>query len=162
MVCAPQQQRKICLVNHKIIFPEVQAEFIANQRVLAGHFQWGESSDQRIVKHEYSNTQCQVTLSHFARRDATHRYVRACFACPQIDGRFELALEAEESVFAVGAQYTGVGQWPRAVQCLSYLSAKSVPMSPITGTLQATTPSQLDRVTAFSAYPNLAPFYTSV
>eukprot|EP00903_Cladosiphon_okamuranus_P019616 g18040.t1 len=35
------QQRKICLVNHKLIFPDVQGDFIAKQRVIAGHFRWG-------------------------------------------------------------------------------------------------------------------------
>ncbi|CAM9176307.1 unnamed protein product, partial [Hapterophycus canaliculatus] len=35
------QERKICLANHKLIYPEIQGEFIANQRVLAGHFRWG-------------------------------------------------------------------------------------------------------------------------
>lgn len=36
------QERKICLVNRKVIFPEIQGKFIAEQRVIAGHFQWGE------------------------------------------------------------------------------------------------------------------------
>lgn len=36
------QERKICLANHKLIYPEIQGEFVANQRVLAGHFRWGE------------------------------------------------------------------------------------------------------------------------
>lgn len=41
IVCAPQQN-KICLVNHKLIFPDVQGGFIAKQRVIAGHFRWGK------------------------------------------------------------------------------------------------------------------------
>lgn len=41
IVCAPQQN-KICLVNHKLIFPDVQGDFIAKQRVIAGHFRWGK------------------------------------------------------------------------------------------------------------------------
>ncbi|CAN0236023.1 unnamed protein product [Scytosiphon promiscuus] len=35
------KERKICLANHRLIYPEIQGEFIANQRVLAGHFRWG-------------------------------------------------------------------------------------------------------------------------
>lgn len=38
------QERKICLVNHKLILPAEQGPFIAKQRVLAGHFHWGEST----------------------------------------------------------------------------------------------------------------------
>lgn len=43
----PLKERKICLVNHKVIFPEIQGTFIAEQRVIAGHFRWGESSSNR-------------------------------------------------------------------------------------------------------------------
>ncbi|CAM9823103.1 unnamed protein product [Ectocarpus sp. 12 AP-2014] len=35
------KERKVCLLNHKLIFPEQQGEFIARQKVLAGHFRWG-------------------------------------------------------------------------------------------------------------------------
>eukprot|EP00752_Nemacystus_decipiens_P017561 g15736.t2 len=35
------RENKICLVNHKLIFPDVQGDFIAKQRVIAGHFRWG-------------------------------------------------------------------------------------------------------------------------
>lgn len=43
------QKRKICLVKHRLIYPEIQAEFIAKQRVIAGHFRWGELSCVRCL-----------------------------------------------------------------------------------------------------------------
>lgn len=50
------QERKICLVNHQLIFPATQEDFIVKQSVIAGHFQWGESQCRGFLTCPVSST----------------------------------------------------------------------------------------------------------
>ena len=92
-------------MNHKIIFPEIQAEFIAKQRVLAGHFQWGKLPDSKCQKIVEPRTEYKfrAALSHSlgVMEYATYRYVTVCSICAKVNERCELAPEAKESAVAI-------------------------------------------------------------
>lgn len=158
MVCAPQQQRKICLVNHKIIFPEIQAEFIAKQRVLAGHFQWGKSPDRNIVEARTEH-KCRASLSQShlicSARCNIPGTPRLALLAPRLMGVVSWPLRYREIrdcyVMAHDIRVWAKGRRPFSV-CLTCFSAKLAQMYSSTATLRATTPSQLDRVTTLQRY----------
>ncbi|CAM9243072.1 unnamed protein product [Ascophyllum nodosum] len=69
------QEKKICLVNQKVIFPEVQGKFIAEQRVIAGHFRWGfqfyAAEPHLLITTLRNPLELYVSGQQYLNRDAT-------------------------------------------------------------------------------------------